>query len=164
MPKTREQQCTKRAASVTWTADRIASRREISARQYEITREHKPRKVPCTPAVRRSPKTPTRGQSAVQPGGDHAKHARIWVPRGDQGARYGNVAFCLLTHQLEGEHGKTGRDRNGLGKEEGDSKEPPMKMTRNREKTCGQAVTHELGQSQSRVSKERPQQGGKGGK
>ena len=73
-------------------------------------REHQQHKVLCTPSVRRSPKTPTRGQSAVQPGGDHAKHARGWAPRGDQGAREGNRAFPLLTHLLEGKRGQTGRD------------------------------------------------------
>ena len=55
------------------------------------------------------------------------------------------------------------QDRNGLSKEEEDSEEPPMETTGNRETTRGRAVTREQGQSQGRISQQRPQQGGKWG-
>ena len=112
-PKTREQQYKKRATSVTKTVDRTSSRRKslrdrTRNRNLEnpVTqeiqgtgpREYQPHEMPSTPAVIRSSTRPTRGQLAVQLGCDHAKHAREWVPIGDQGARKGNGAFSPLTH------------------------------------------------------------------
>ena len=84
--------------------------------------------------MRRSPKTSTRGQSAVQqevPAQNpqdygFQEETREW----DREMEH----FPQLTHQLEGERGQTGRDWNGLGKEEEDSEEPPMETTGNREK------------------------------
>ena len=59
---------------------------------------------------------------------------------------------------------RTGRTEDGSGKEEEEVRRTSDRDDREQGENRVRAVSHEPGQSQSRVSKERPQQGGKGGK